>query len=115
MNFEEEMRFFGEWMDKDTRNEDYRNFTDSAQNDLRENIKVTISKGMNDKESKNPKYIKEKEMQQPVDDNKLQQVSKKMCQQEDKLGIETEKLRMLIMKVPQKRHTKVTNIVINRV
>ena len=70
---------------------------------------------MNEEESKNPKYVKEKEMQQLVDDNNFQQERKNMFQQEHKLGVEIEKLRTLIMKVPQKRHTKVTNIVINRV
>ena len=76
---------------------------------------MKISKGMNEEESKNPKYVKEKEMQQLVDDNNFQQERKNMFQQEHRLGVEIEKLRMLIMKFPQKIHTKVRNIVINRV
>ena len=70
---------------------------------------------MNEEESKNLKYVKEKEMQQLVDDNNFQQERKNMFQQEHRLGVEIEKLRMLIMKFPQKMHTKVRNIVINRV
>ena len=31
MNFEEEIIFWGEWMDKDTRNKYYKTFTDLAQ------------------------------------------------------------------------------------
>jgi hypothetical protein len=94
-----------------------RKFRDSAQTDFRKQIKVPISKGMNEEESKNPEDIKEKEMHQPVYNNNInfQQESRRMCQQEDELEIEIEKLRMLMMKVNQRRNIEVNKSICNRV
>jgi hypothetical protein len=53
----------------------------STQTDFRKQIKVLISKGMNEEESKNPEDIKEKEMQQLVDNNNInfQQERRRLC------------------------------------
>jgi response regulator RpfG family c-di-GMP phosphodiesterase len=82
--------------------------------------KVPINSGMNEEKSKNLEDINEKEMQQLVDNNnnKIQQESnnklQSMYQHKDKLDIEIEMMRKLMMKVSQRRHTEVKKTVNNR-
>jgi predicted metal-dependent hydrolase len=54
----------------------------------------------------------EEEMQQPVNNNKKFQI---MYQQEDRLDMEIEEIRMLMMKVSQRRHTEVRKTINNKV
>jgi hypothetical protein len=56
-------------------------------------------------------------MQQPVNNNNnkfQQQVCSSMYQLEDRLDMEIEEMRMLMVKMSQRRHAKVKNIYISR-
>jgi hypothetical protein len=61
----------------------------------------------------------EEELQQPVNDNNKNKIQQQICnnvryQIEDRLDMEIEEMRMLIMKVSQRRHTELKNIYISR-
>jgi hypothetical protein len=130
MNFEEEMKFMEEWLAKGTSNEDCKKIVT-----LKEKIKMPNDNGMDEEKSKNHEDIREERMQQLVDNknNQVQQMDnnnnkvfqqlvrdnnnkfqqrdsskvQNVCQQKDKLDMEIEMMRNMMMTMSHKRHTKV--------
>jgi hypothetical protein len=104
--FEKELRFLEEWLARDPGEKDYIKNEDLVQANYEKKIRVPYNSGMD-----------EEEMQQLVgsNNNKFQQRSSGMYQQEDKLDMEIDEMWMLMVKVPKRKYTEVRRIVNNRV